>query len=509
MVGRPRKPDVPWRSPWLWSALAFAFLGTTWILTTPPAGGVDEISHHIRVVGIAHGQLIGDEVELDRPFALLEGLQLRRVNAESGSFRVPGHLVALSGCNFMDATHPFECAQPAPISGEIDEISLHGKSLPGAYVIPAVFGRLGSDSVSALMWERFGMLLQVAVMAVLAAMALRVAWRVSGSPSSAAVALLASSITPVLAFLSGTVSPSAIEIWSALAAAATLIAFARTRSTRWLWTFVAVAVFTSWTRDFGAVVVMVAVVAALMVESDLRAWCRTSGPRPWITASIVTFGVVSALIWQAIYKYPLRPSIGSPRQVVDDVVTVLRVLRQGIGLGGWLNVPMNSILEGLWLAGWLGSATFIVCRARPLVRLVLLGIGLVIGAAGLYLVAMMRVAGFVLQARFLMPLLMVAVVVAVTSPLRQGATRVFEPWVLRAVFTVIGLSHVSALLINAHRHARGLNANPIDFSPAVWDPPGGWTLAMVLGSCGGLCVLVIPWCRRTRWPVTQEHRTLS
>lgn len=507
MGGRYWKPKVWWRSPWTWAALAFVLLGTTWILTTPPAGGVDEISHHIRAVGIAHGQILGDEVGLDRPFALLEGLQLRRVNAESGSFRVPGRLVALSGCYFMDAALPFDCAQPRPMSGEIYEISLHGRSLPGAYVVPAVFGRLGSDSVSALMWERFGMLLQVAVMAVFGSMALRAIWRVSGSPSSAALVLLASSITPLLAFLSGTLSPSAIEIWSSLAVTSTLTAFARTRSSQWLAIFVVIALFTSWTRDFGAVVVVVTIVAVLTLERDLRDWFRSS--RPLTVTSLVTLGVISAFAWQAIYKYPVRPSIGSPLQIVDDAVTVLRVLRQGIGLGGWLNVPMNSILEGLWLAGWLGSATFIVWCAHSRVRLVLLGICLVIGAAGLYLVAMMRVAGFVLQARFLMPLLMVAVVVAVTSASCQRTTRVLEPWVLRAVFTVIGLSHVSTLLINAHRHARGLNGSPIDFSQAVWDPPGGWTLAMVLGSCGGFCILVIPWCRRIRLPVKQEHQALS
>jgi hypothetical protein len=281
----------------------------------------------------------------------------------------------------------------------------------------------------------------------------------------------------------------------------------------------ALAVFASWTRDLGAINVGVALLAVVIIEPGLRTWWKASDSnqqsKRWISLAIVAVGLMSALLWQALFKYPVRPSIGSPRQLIDDAITVLRVLRQGIGLGGWLNVPLDATLETMWLVGWISAVLFALWRLSNRVRLVLVIMAVVTGSAGLYLVAMMRAAGFVLQARFLLPLVMVMVIIIAMSPSstssRTASVKVSSSLgrmaVLPIVFALVAMAHGSALLIAAHRHARGLNGRPIDFSEAVWTPIGGWTFSAVLTIVGCLCFAAIPWCLNFQQSPKESHVT--
>jgi len=506
------------RIPLTWALVAFVLIGSAWMLTTPPAGGVDEASHYVRTVGLSQGQLLGDAVDLERPFAGLEGEQLRRVNAEASWFTMPGDRPIPSCHYFLDAARAFDCPRaPAQLEAH-REISLHGRSLPGAYAVPAIFSWLGTETVSALAWARVGVMITNLVMVIIVARALGAIWRRTGPPGMSAVVLLALSVTPVVAFFSATLAPSSVEIWSAAAFTAALVAFSQTRSSVWLIVTVALAVFASWTRDLGAIAVGVATLAVIVLEPGIRNWWKeqVNQRRRWLVLGVVSLGVMSALWWQLAFKYPLRPSIGSRRQVFDDGITVLQVLRQGIGLGGWLNTPMDATLEKLWLAGWLIAAGAVLWQVSIRVRWVLTALTLVTGGMGLYLVAMMRAAGFGLQARFLLPLVAVMVIIATTSSTStsKGRPTVIRQIGLGIIFALIALAHGSALLIAAHRHARGLNGRPIDFSESTWTPPGGWTLSAVMAIIGCLCLAAIPWSPffqpdKAEIRVTGEHPTLS
>ena len=501
-----------------WVVAAFLLLGSAWLLTTPPAGGVDEASHYVRTIGLSRGQLFGEAVDPERPFAGLEGEQLRRVNAEAAWFTMPGNRPIPSCHYFLNAARAFDCPQ-APAQPEAHrEISLHGRSLPGAYAVPAIFSWLGTETVSALAWARVGVMITNLVMVIIVARALGAVWRRTGPPRMSSVILLVLSVTPVVAFFSATLAPSSIEIWSAAAFAAALVAFSRTHSSTWLGIAVVLAVFASWTRDLGAVAVGGATLAIIVLEPGIRNWWKGEANhlRRWLPAGVITIGLVSALWWQLAFKYPLRPSIDSPRQLVDDAFTVLQVLRQGIGLGGWLNTPMDATLEKLWLAGWLIAAGAVVWHIPVRARWVLTALALLTGGLGLYLVAMMRAAGFGVQARFLLPLVAVVVIIATTSSTStsQGHPTAMRQIGLRIIFALIALAHGSALLIAAHRHARGLNGSPIDFSESTWTPPGGWTLSAVMAITGCLCLAAIPWSAffqpdKAEIRVTGEHPTLS
>jgi hypothetical protein len=226
---------------------------------------------------------------------------------------------------------------------------------------------------------------------------------------------------------------------------------------------------------------------------------------------IGSLGVLSALLWQAIFKYPLQPNFESPARLWSDIATFFKILRQGIGLGGWLNTPLDPVLEALWLVGLVSLVAFSVIRVSSTLRRVLLIQSAFLLGVGVYLVSMLRVAGFGIQARFFMPLLAVMVVLIVTAPPVADGVQFSLPsrmkW--RAFVIFVGLTHGSALLISAHRHANGLNGGPIDFSNAQWSPPGGWVLPGVIAVLGILVVATLPYPKPHESHVTPGLTTLS
>lgn len=473
---------------------AYLILGLAWLASTPPGGGVDEASHYVRAVGISRGQLIGDEVDPDQPFLNLRGERLRRINAESGIFFLPLKAPPPPTCNALDAVRPFDCLIPKTESGTLAAISLHGRSLPGAYVVPALFSRLGVDTTSTTMLLRLGMLLQNAVMLGIVIRALQVIFHDRHLPSMSLVTVMTLSVTPVLLFLSSTMSPSSFETMAAAAFAASLIAAVRTRSMTWLVGSVALAWIASWARDLGAVAVVVSMASILLAEPSSRRWWQESDRKKWLVVGGMTLGVATGLLWQVVFKYPLQPSIGSVAQLRQDVANVLRTLRSGIGLGGWLNVPLDPVLESMWFVFLIGAGAIMVSRVSRLVQGILAVQFVVVCGVGVYLVAMLRAAGFGIQARFFMPLLAVMLItlVSAASVTETHSERRIGPWPWRGLLAFVALSHAAALEISARRNAQGLDGRRIDFSHAVWSPPGGWMLSGMIALVGCVLVLTLP-----------------
>ena len=478
----------------LWSlgtvaVAAFFLIGLCWLLTTPPGGGVDEPSHYVRMVGLAHGQLLGDAVDPARPLGGLTGAQLRRVNAEAGSFELPGAVPPPNGCNALDAALPYTCP-PLPTSDHpIEAVSLHARYLPGPYVLPALLSRLGSTTSRTLLLGRLGFLLQNTALFAVAVAALGTMGRTGHRWGAAALAVAVLSVTPALLFMAGTLSPSATEILAVAACAAALVALARTGSGRWAGVATACAVVACWARDLGVPAVSLALVAVVLLEPGLRTWWREAGRKHWVHVGVAGVAALGALAWNLAMKEPLAPTWNTIGSFWHDLGVVPAALRDSIGLVGWMNVRIDAFVEWLWLGVWVIAAVSVSSAAVRRVRLVL---AMVLGAvlvAGVLLGGSLRTSGFRLQPRFLMPLAVVGVVVLVTATVR-GAT-VQRQWV-RAALVLCSLGQASMLLIAAHRNAHGLTDAAIDFAHTAWGPPGGWKLAAVVAVLGCAAVAVLP-----------------
>jgi hypothetical protein len=468
----------------------FVVLGMCWAITTPPGGGVDEPSHYVRMVGLAQGDLFGDPIPLDTPFGNLTGDQLVRVNSEGGLYLVPGTMREPLPCNAFEVTMAYSCAQ-YPVTAEPQvHPSYHARYLPGAYLLPAVFSRLGDTTWKALVAGRVGFVVQNAVLLWVAAVALAGWARRYRTVSTGPAVVLALSITPLLMFLSGTLSPSSTEILGVAACAAALMRAIRDGSSRWLWAATVCGAVATWSRDLGGPAVVLAVIVVALLEPGWRGRWRERRSSDIAAWSVLALAVVGAQVWQALNKASMTASFGSLGQVWARLGEVAVSARDSLGLVGWLVVPMDSVAELLWTVLLVVGVAMAALRLPPRAKAVAAALVLVYVLAGVVLSSSMKASGFGLQGRYLLPVAAVLVMVLVgygsTGQLRWG-------WV-RVALAVAAIGQFSTLLVSAQRNAIGLNGSAIDFARASWDPPFGWwpLLSVAALACIGLAALGLP-----------------
>jgi hypothetical protein len=468
----------------------FVVLGMCWAITTPPGGGVDEPSHYVRMVGLAQGDLFGDPVPLDTPFGNLTGDQLVRVNSEGGLYLVPGAKREPLPCNAFEVTMSYSCAQ-YPVTAEPQvHPSYHARYLPGSYLLPAVFSRLGDTTWKALVAGRVGFVVQNAVLLWVAAVALAGWARRYRSVSTGPAVVLALSITPLLMFLSGTLSPSSTEIIGVAACAAALMRAIRDGSSRWLWAATVCGSVATWSRDLGGPAVVLAVIVVALLEPGWRERLRERRSSDVAAWSVLALAVVGAQVWQALNKASMTASFGSLGQVWARLGEVAVSARDSLGLVGWLVVPMDSVAELLWTVLLVVGVAMAALRLPPRAKAVAAALVLVYVLAGVVLSSSMKASGFGFQGRYLLPVAAVLVMVLVgygsTGQLRWGWARV--------ALAVAAIGQFSTLLVSARRNAIGLNGSAMDFARASWEPPFGWwpLLSVAALACIGLAALGLP-----------------
>ena len=474
----------------------FLVLGMCWAVTTPPGGGVDEPSHYVRMVGLAQGDMFGDPIPLDTPFGNLTGDQLERVNSEGGLYLLPGTKREPTACNVFDARTAYSCL-PYPVTTEPQvHPSYHARYLPGAYLLPAVFSRLGDTTWKALVAGRMGFVVQNAVLVWVAALALAGWARRYRTVSTGPAVVLTLSITPLLMFLSGTLSPSSTEILGVAACAAALMRALRDRSSRWLWVATACGAVAAWSRDLGGPAVVLAVIVVAVLEPGWRERWRERRSSDIAAWSVLALAVVGAQVWQALNKASMTPSFDSLGQVWTRLSEVAVAARDSLGLVGWLAVPMDGVAELLWTVLLVVGVAMAARRLPSWAKAVAAGLVVVYVLVGVVLSSSMNASGFALQGRYLLPVAAVLVMVLVgygsAGPLHWG-------WV-RVALVVAAIGQFSTLLVSAHRNAIGLNGSPIDFARAAWEPPFGWWALLVVAAlaCVGLAALGLPSQLRAR-----------
>ena len=494
--------------------VAFVLVGLCWMVTSPPGVGVDEPSHYIRIVGMANGQFFGRSVPADRPLSGLTGAQLERVNAESGAFDLPGNQREPLPCNVFEPTMPFACAQYPVVAGTAEHVSFHAKYLPGAYVLPAVLARFGSSMWRTVLLARIGFLIQNTVLFAVTLLALRrrrAAGRSVGFGRSA-WALLALSVTPLVAFQVGTIAPSATEVLGVAAFTAALGAVA-VAPRPWRWVALGCGVMACWARDLGVVGVGLAAVAWAVADPGMRRWWRERTRADVIAAAALAVAALGAVVWQLTMKVALRPRPGPLAELWRDLGVVPSLLHQSVGLLGWLNYRLDPFVDAVWSTAWVALLFVVLSQLDRRTRWVFAGLGFVYVALNLVLIDGLRATGFGVQPRFTLSVVAVAVVLLAArasrgtgAPAAAGAVAEGveietasdrsrdaaggSRWFASSVAVVVAAGHVSALVISAHRHANGLGTGAISFDQPAWSPPGGWNAAMVLFALAAALIVV-------------------
>ena len=386
----------------LWPVAVFALLAFVWLLSSPPGSAPDEISHYIKAVGTGRGDLIGADVPLDTPQVGFRPDQLARVNSESGAFTIPGALRAPIACNPFHADVPFACVQPPLATGDVVEISPHGRYLPLAYVLPGALTRAAGSTYRAVLLGRLGFLVQATALlgvTVAALRAVRSRWTAAGA------GMLVLSCTPLLTYQAGTLAPNGTETLAVVAFVASLVASTRLRSRAWWWTAAAVGTTASWTRDLAVPLLVLLLPVVALVVPDATRWARERiRTRDVWAVGVLVAAMAGAVAWQLTLKYGLTVAWHGPGQLWTDLRSVRQVATDSIGLLGWLDLPMDPITQSMWEVAWIASLVALLARATRRARWAAAYVGALYVGINLAMLMAFREAGFGVQARFTLAL---------------------------------------------------------------------------------------------------------
>jgi hypothetical protein len=473
--------------------LVLAALCIGWAIATPVAAAPDEPAHMIKAASVVRGQFIGE------PTATGHRVEVPRYVAYTAD---------QAGCYAYDSDESAACipATPADEAELVPALTTAGLYNPLYYLVVGWPTLLVGD-VSGLYLMRIASGVAVSLF-LAAAVALVSRWRRPTIPLLG----LAVTVTPMVAFLGGTVNPNSLEIAATLTtfvAMMTAVSRYRTVGLGMLGAIVAVsAAVAANTRGLSLIWVAVAVLAPLFLlrGAELLALLR----RRAIVVAIVATAVSTffALYW-VLSTSSLTANVDAPGEVTNApgvgassltgfTDTLLKTFDYGqgiVGLFGWLDTPAPLFVYSTW--SFFIGAVFVAAaalRGRALwMTGALVGALLVVPALvqGFYITE----GGIIWQGRYTLPLF----VVAVTGACLALADRVAVPPALRTrlvsvVMVLWAAAHFGAFVTTLRRYTVGLDLGwGAALGTPEWSPPGGiplvlaaFTIALVAAGAGVL-----------------------
>jgi hypothetical protein len=371
-------------------------------------------------------------------------------------------------------------AVDAPGGPRLATSTYYGVYPPFAYALPGLAGRLGTTPRRVLY---LGRLANATLCGALLALG-----TVVGAGGVRGRRLLGPllAVTPMVAFVSGTLSASGAEIASAYCCAAGLLALRRARPTRGAWPAVACgALGLAGARQLGPgeLAVLLGSFAAVAGRRRLVAlWAAR--PRWLVSAGAGVAALGIAMIWWDMVVMPRPPDrAGTAVDYLHNSIHDLPdQLREFVGVLGWLDTRLPS---GVYLAWAVAAAlAFFTAVAVGTSRSRVVLVGAVLGLLVVTIVYGVLIAyptGSRAQGRWVLPL-------AVGLPLLAGevaaAQALWRRWTV-ALTLLSGLvaagSHLIAIVTNARRYA----------GPALadWTPPLGWVPWFVVAVVGAVGIL--------------------
>ena len=485
-------------------ALILAFLvalGSAWIFANPPGAAPDEGSHFVKAVGVGGGDLAGkapsgdarglSEEDYEALTKLLKDRSaLERVREQSESraglwqqrsareFEVPAGLGFTGfGCDLPEPERSASCLENGRQSRVDDRRgTFMGTYQPYLYLPPGLLLRTVREPLAALRLGRVG---AAFISLLLLAAAGALLW--DGARGARSLTGLIVAVSPSIVFFASTLSTSGPEISAAVCFSASLIRLTRARSASWwVWALAAAGgAVLAVSRSLGPLFVVVALVAAMALapRGRMGAALRSARRATAAATGAIVVAIGAGLWWQVKYQ----PSLGWNRQRILDgiapaVSDLVEIARQAVGKFGSLesNLPL-----GVYLLWWLMFALLLGIALRlgsGRERLALVGLcaGVVLLTIGLS--AVYRQTGFPLQARHVLPLI-VMVPLWAGELINRHPERLRPPAARRLLVGLAlaaALAHAVAWYANGRRFAVGTDGSWNFVPSAEWLPPLGW-----------------------------------
>ncbi len=240
---------------------AYVLLSFSWLFANPPGSAPDETAHYVKALAAGHGRLYLGDRPLPSPSLLPKTPEEQWQERTARLVDVPARLDPRGlQCSSFHPELSAGCLRHEP-PGRADAIpTIVGTYQPYVYVLPGLLMRFATDPFSATRLGRIGFW---AVSSAMIAMAVFLLW----SPDDGGYSLmgLMLAVTPMVMFMSSTLSANGVEISAGVCFLAAVIRLARDRDDkRWVWVAAAVSgTVLALARSTGVLWVVLAVVVLL------------------------------------------------------------------------------------------------------------------------------------------------------------------------------------------------------------------------------------------------------
>jgi hypothetical protein len=460
---------------WVRWFLPLLALCIAWSLAAPPVSGPDENAHVARAAALAHGDVLGEDV--DTAFG-----RLPRVS-------VPRDYVVLgikAGCFRKRAGVTPDCETPVPVDVPTEIVTGMAKYPPLPYALVGWPTRWLSASAGA---RAMRVLSAAFVAGFLAA-----AFAAAGELRRWGRLGVALAVTPMVPYYGGIVNPSGVEIASAIALWTSVVVLARAaappRGALWL-AAVAFAVCVN-TRSLSIAFALLAVAAGLLLAGQERRRELRSRRDLWPCLLLGALALAPAATWAVARGRfddvsPSAPDFG----LVDGVTRWWRLLQESTGWYGLFEVRV-MVTVVLWSAVAATVVGLAVWWGHDRDRAVLGGVAIVTfivpiavslaAPAPLYTVWPGRVG---------LPLT-VGVPIVAGAVVARSKPRVSLPeWTVPLLAGILGIATWVGFVATARRYAVGADGPLAYVLDARWSvAPPGLVLAMATGAIVALAWLV-------------------
>lgn len=481
-------------------ALAYLSLGVAWVFSNPVGAAPDEPDHYVRALAVGRGQFFGEPMsEHDELWADRAGTvdyskeQEEAYRAVTRMVQVPARLAPPDdlACFAFDPTRSAACmgVGRAGSSGRDVRIATSVATYPPLlYVLPGVASVAARNSTDAILLGRMVMMLLATALIVLAAWLL---WPLA--PHGTAVLGLIMATTPMVVFVSATLSASGLEIGAGTCVSAGLVHLScEGPDRRAAWAGVGGGLLILAIARPAAVVLVGGALVLTLVHvgwDGVRAFGRDHRTAVVGWGLAIATGLLLTIAWGlAVVPKVLLPFPELLQAVASTFGWLFGFFSQGVGVFGWLDTAQPWVLYRLYIFAFfvLTVCGFVLGGRRERVQL-LCAIG-VCGAVIAAQTAAVAYTGFGFQMRWALPLLVyVPIHAGVVVMRRLAATS--SAGVRRLVALAVGLVGVAqfvGLLSNARRYATGIDGPVWFLDAAEWSPPAGWVTWLVLGAMGSL-----------------------
>ena len=479
-------------------AVGYGLLLLAWAVSNSPGSSPDEPAHLTKALGVADGQWAGREA--DYPVTPEFGPpQLPWINSVTRSFEVPraASFGTIATCNAFQTEEPSTCIDRGLENRAAGDESMSrekthvGSYQPAPYVPIGLAARAGGSSGHAAVV--LGRLVVAAVSFGLIALAGAALWSAAWRSWSALGLTVA--VSPMVVFLGASLSPNGMEVAGGLAVSAGVIAVSRTAEpSRIAWAALgvggAVMALSRSTGPVWAAALLVLLVALSGVRGSVIR-LRAGGRAAVISLLAIALAGAATFLWD-LALMPSPPRSPQPGRLFEAVAHLPELLRQSIGVFGWLDTAMPALAYTAWrvmLIALIGLALLVGTRRE---RLVLLGttLGVLIATIGLALVAVFPT-GFGTQARYTLPLavavpLLAGEIVARRRHRLAGLLPANLPLVFAATAALV---HVVGWYANGRRHGVGTGGPMWFIGRGEWSPPIGWATWATVALVGALCLV--------------------